>query len=101
MSSNASDPTAAETVVLIHGLWMTALSWEYWVERYEDRGFNVIARSWPGMEGDIDELRREPSGIEHLGIEEIVDYYADIIAGLPTPPIVMGHSFGGAFTQIL
>ena len=87
--------------MLIHGLWMTALSWEHWVERYEDRGFNVIARSWPGMDGDIDELRRDPSGIEHLGIEEIVDYYAGIIGELDSPPIIMGHSFGGAFTQIL
>jgi pimeloyl-ACP methyl ester carboxylesterase len=101
MSPNASDQTTAETIVLIHGLWMTAHSWEYWVERYEDRGFNVIARSWPGMDGDIDELRRDPSGIEHLGIEEIVDYYAGIIGELVSPPIIMGHSFGGAFTQIL
>jgi len=101
MSPNTSDPTAAETIVLIHGLWMTALSWEHWVERYEDRGFNVIARSWPGMDGDIDELRRDPSGIEQLGIEEIVDYYAMMIGELDSPPINMGHSFGGAFTQIL
>jgi pimeloyl-ACP methyl ester carboxylesterase len=101
MSLNTSHPTTAESIVLIHGLWMTALSWEHWVERYEDRGFNVIARSWPGMDGDIDELRRDPSGIEHLGIEEIVDYYAGIIGELDRPPIIMGHSFGGAFTQIL
>ena len=101
MSPNTSDQPRAGTVVLIHGLWMTALSWEHWVERYEDRGFNVIARSWPGMDGDIDELRNDPSGIEHLGIEEIVDYYAGIIGELDSPPIIMGHSFGGAFTQIL
>lgn len=101
MSRNPSDQTSAETIVLIHGLWMTALSWEHWVERYESRGFNVIARSWPGMDGDIDELRRDPSGIEHLGIEEIVDHYAGIISELERPPIIMGHSFGGAFTQIL
>ncbi len=101
MSPNTSDQTRAETIVLIHGLWMTALSWEHWVERYEARGFHVIARSWPGMDGDIDELRRDPSGIEHLGIEEIVDFYAGIISELERPPIIMGHSFGGAFTQIL
>jgi len=53
------------------------------------------------MDGDIDALRGDPSGIEHLGIEEIVDYYAAIIAELDRPPIIMGHSFGGAFTQIL
>jgi len=101
MTPDTPAPNTPKTIVLIHGLWMTALSWEHWVERYEDRGFHVIARSWPGMDGDIDALRGDPSGIEHLGIEEIVDYYAAIIAELDRPPIIMGHSFGGAFTQIL
>ena len=27
-----------DTVVFIHGLWMTPLSWENWVERYTDKG---------------------------------------------------------------
>jgi hypothetical protein len=25
-------------IVLIHGLWMTPLSWEHWVDRFEARG---------------------------------------------------------------
>jgi pimeloyl-ACP methyl ester carboxylesterase len=101
MTADTSESAAPDTIVLIHGLWMTALSWERRVQRYEDRGLTVIARSWPGMDGDIDDLRRDPSGIEHLGIEEIVDYYARIIDELDRPPVIMGHSFGGAFTQIL
>src|ERR1700724_1272580 len=90
-----------DTIVLIHGLFMTALSWEKWVERYTSRGFRVIARSWPGMDVDIDELRREPSAIEHLGIGEIVDFYDALVRELDSPPIIVGHSFGGAFTEIL
>ena len=89
------------TIVLIHGLWMTALSWENWVNRYTSRGYQVVARSWPGMEGDIDELRRDPSGVANLGLGEIVDHYDRIIRELDQPPIIMGHSFGGAVTQIL
>ena len=58
--TTTSDPSAANTVVLINGLWMTALCWEHWIPRYEERGYRVIARSWPGMEGDIEELRRDP-----------------------------------------
>ena len=46
-----------KTIVLIHGLWLTARSWEHWVERYRSRGFDVIAKSWPGMEGDVESLR--------------------------------------------
>jgi pimeloyl-ACP methyl ester carboxylesterase len=34
------------TIVLIHGLWMTSLSWEHWIERYESRGFRVLAPAW-------------------------------------------------------
>jgi pimeloyl-ACP methyl ester carboxylesterase len=102
MSNDLSTPpTQPDTVVLIHGLWMTARSWEHWVERYEARGLNVIASSWPGMDGDIDSLRADTSAIDELGIEEIVDHYAKIVEGLDRPPIIMGHSFGGAFTQIL
>lgn len=88
------------TVVLIHGLFMTALSWEHWISRYRDKGFQVIAESWPGME-DIAALRKDPSVVEDLGIAEIVDHYDALIRGLETPPIIIGHSFGGAFTEIL
>src|SRR4051794_27826112 len=98
MNSTEKSP---DTVVLIHGLWMTALSWEHWVQRYEQRGFTVIARSWPGMEGDIDALRADTEAIDDLGIEEILAHYTSIIEALDAPPILMGHSFGGAFTQIL
>ena len=96
-----TNPASPKTIVLIHGLWVTALSWEHWVERFQAAGHRVIARSWPGMEGDIVALRRDPSAVEHLGIEEIVDYYEAIIRGLDEPPIIMGHSFGGAFTEVL
>jgi pimeloyl-ACP methyl ester carboxylesterase len=89
------------TIVLIHGLWLTALSWEHWVQRYTDDGFQVIAKSWPGMDGDIDALRADPSGIDNLGLGEITDFYSDIIVGLDRPPVIMGHSFGGLVTQLL
>jgi hypothetical protein len=57
-----STNTKSQTIVLIPGLWMTALSWEHWIERYVARGHHVIAKSWPGMDGDIEQLRRDPSG---------------------------------------
>ncbi len=101
MSSIEPDSATKDTVVLINGLWMTALSWEHWVERYTAAGFNVIARSWPGMDGDIEALRADTSAIDHLGITEVADHYEAIIRELDAPPIIMGHSFGGVITQIL
>ena len=88
-------------VVLIHGLWMTSRSWEDWTSRYTRQGYRVIARSWPGMDIDIDELRRDPSPIATLGITEIVEHYEQIIRSLDRAPFIIGHSFGGLITQIL
>ena len=93
--------TRPDTIVLIHGLFMTALSWERWVERYTARGYKVVARSWPRMEGDIEELRRNPAALGGLGVAEIVDHFDRIIRALDSPPLIMGHSFGGAFTEVL
>jgi pimeloyl-ACP methyl ester carboxylesterase len=93
--------TEKPAIVLIHGLWMTSLCWEHWIARYTSKGYGVIARSWPGMDGDIEALRRDPSAIAGLGVTEVVDHYEGIIRGLDRPPIVMGHSFGGLMAQIL
>ena len=98
---SAEQSIAPNTIVLIHGLWMTALSWEHWVARYEARGFNVIARSWPGMDGDIEQLRRDPSRFATLGLTEVVDHYEQFIRGLESAPIIIGHGLGGLATQIL
>jgi pimeloyl-ACP methyl ester carboxylesterase len=89
------------TIVLIPGLWMTALSWENWVKRYADKGYSVIAANWPGLDGDIEQLRRDPSSLTTLGFTEVIDHYEQIIRGLETAPIVIGNGLGGLVTQIL
>ena len=101
MASNTTSPATADTIVLIHGLWMTPLSWEHWIKRYTDKGYNVLAPAWPGMDKSIEELRSNPASLGGLGVTEIVAHYDRIIRGLNKPPIIMGHSFGGLFTQIL
>jgi pimeloyl-ACP methyl ester carboxylesterase len=90
-----------DTVVMIHGLWMTSRSWENWAERYRSAGFTVHDEGWPGMDAEVEALRRNPAPIARLSIAKIVDHYAGIIKNLVRPPIIMGHSFGGAFTQVL
>jgi pimeloyl-ACP methyl ester carboxylesterase len=93
--------TSADTVVLIHGLWMTPLCWEHWIPRFQQRGLTVLAPAWPGMDADVQKLRDDPSGIDRLTAGEVIDHYDRIIRALPAPPIIMGHSFGGLFTQVL
>ena len=89
------------TIVLIPGLWMTALSWKHWARHYTDKGYRVIAANWRGIEGDIEQLRRDPSTFTSLGLPEVVDHYEQIIGELETPPIIIGHGFGGLIAQVL
>jgi len=89
------------TIILIPGLWMTALSWQYWVTHYQDKGYCVIAPNWPGMEGDIEQLRRDSSRFASLGLQQIIEHYEQIIREIETPPIIIGHGIGGLVTQIL
>jgi pimeloyl-ACP methyl ester carboxylesterase len=89
------------TILLIHGLWMTPRSWEHWIDRYSRRGHRVLAPAWPGMEADVERLLRDPSPMTRLGITKIVDHYDGIIRGLDSPPIIVGHSAGGLFVQLL
>lgn len=93
--------TSPDTILLIHGLWLTPRSWEKWIARYESRGYTVMAPSWPGMEAEVDALNRDPSPIARLDVAQVVDHYESIIRGLDGPPIIMGHSFGGTFMQLL
>ena len=80
---------------------MTALCWENWVKHYTDKGYCVIAANWPGMEGDIQQLRRDPSSFASLGLTEVVDHYEQIIGELETPSVIIGHGFGGLIAQVL
>ncbi|MFF4876079.1 MULTISPECIES: alpha/beta fold hydrolase [unclassified Micromonospora] len=91
----------ADTVVLIHGLWMTPRSWEGWAQRYAARGLRVLAPAWPGMDREVEQLRDDPTPIAQQSVATIVAHYDQIIRGLPQPPIIMGHSFGGLITQLL
>ena len=89
------------TIVLIHGLWLTPRSWEGWIDRYQKAGYNVIAPSWPGLEGEVEAIRKDPSALKGLKLKTVVDHYDRIIRKLDAQPILMGHSFGGLIVQML
>lgn len=100
MSTNGRT-TNKPTIVLIHGLWLTPTSWEDWIDRYQKAGYNVLAPSWPGLEGEVEAIRKDPSALKGLKLKTVVDHYERIIRKLDSPPIIMGHSFGGLITQML
>ncbi|MFC4116308.1 alpha/beta hydrolase [Nonomuraea zeae] len=88
-------------IILIHGLWLTPRAWEHWIERYTRLGHQVLAPAWPGMEIEVEALRKNPEVMNGLGVTQVADFYDTIIREQARPPIIVGHSFGGLITQIL
>ena len=98
MSPATSTP---DTIVLVHGFWVTPRSWEQWVERYERKGYRVLAPAYPGFEVEVEALNADPTPIEQVTVPQIVEHLETVIGELDSPPIIIGHSAGGAFTQIV
>lgn len=99
--AQATGTSKPDTIVMIHGLWMTPRSWEQWKERYEARGYTVHAPAWPGFEVEVESLNADASPMNDLGAEAVIESYEKFIVNLPSTPIIMGHSLGGAMTQVL
>ncbi|HEY4237276.1 MAG TPA: alpha/beta hydrolase [Gaiellaceae bacterium] len=96
MPANAQIP-----LMLIHGAWLSARSWENYVDYFGARGFAVTAPEWPRKVGDVEEMRETADDSAGLGVSEIVDRYAGLIAELDQPPVLIGHSYGGLFVELL
>lgn len=91
----------ATPVLFIHGLWLHATSWDPWVSRFQQAGYEPQAPGWPGDAPTIAESRQDPDAIGDHGIDDVVAHFATIIETLPSAPILIGHSFGGMIAQKL
>lgn len=91
-----------KTIVFIHGAWVTPLCWGPFASYFQDAGYRTLSPPWPGKEAPIEQQRRTPAPeLRGLGIDGIVAHYASVMRAMPQPPILVGHSFGGLFVQIL
>jgi pimeloyl-ACP methyl ester carboxylesterase len=88
----------ATTIVLIHGAFVDSTSWEQFVPFFQDLGYEVVAPEWPRKSA---ETRGGTEGLAGLGVAEIVAHYQSIVEALPDPPVLIGHSFGGLFVELL
>lgn len=88
-------------LMLIHGAWLSARSWENYVDYFGKRGFDVSAPEWPRKHGDVEEMRETSEESAGLGVGEIVDHYEALIEALAQPPVLIGHSYGGLFVELL
>ncbi|MEU1090785.1 alpha/beta hydrolase [Streptomyces sp. NPDC005576] len=88
-------------VVFIHGLWLHSSSWQPWIDLFQTEGYAPTALGWPGDADTVEEARQNPESVADYGIDDVVEHYAALIAELPAPPILIGHSFGGMIAQKL
>jgi len=83
------------TIVMVHGAFCGGWTFERFRAPFEAVGLEVIA---PDLRGHGPEERAEAV----IGVS-MADYAADIAhlcAGLPEPPVLLGHSMGGLVAQL-
>ncbi|WP_027929382.1 alpha/beta hydrolase [Amycolatopsis thermoflava] len=88
-------------VVFIHGLWLHASSWQPWADLFAANGYSPLMPGWPGEEPTVEAARANPEAVAGHGIDDVTEHYRGIITGLPTAPVLIGHSFGGLIAQKL
>ncbi|MDQ1604331.1 MAG: hypothetical protein QOE01_2176 [Actinomycetota bacterium] len=93
--------TLRTPVVFIHGLWLHSSSWAPWVDLFNASGYDAMAPGWPGDGDTVGDTRANPDAVADVGVDEVTDHYAKVMASLPAKPIVIGHSFGGLIVEKL
>lgn len=89
----------ADTIFMIHGMWVGGWYWENYVKLFGDKGYRCVPTTLRYHDMDPKSLP-DP----RLGTTSILDYADDLekeIRKLGDKPIIMGHSMGGLITQIL
>jgi pimeloyl-ACP methyl ester carboxylesterase len=82
-------------IVMVHGAFCGGWAFESFRLPFEAAGFRVLAPDLRGHGAD------EPTG--RVAGASMSDYAADIAAlcaGLPEPPVLLGHSMGGLVAQL-
>ncbi|MGB8215089.1 MAG: alpha/beta hydrolase [Anaerolineales bacterium] len=94
---------STKTVVFIHGMYMTPLCWEGWVERFRSKGYRCVTPAWPGRDQPVETLRKNQPDMQlgELTLAGILEHLAGAIKGLDEKPALIGHSMGGLAVQIL
>jgi pimeloyl-ACP methyl ester carboxylesterase len=82
-------------LLFIHGAWHAAWCWdEYFLKWFADKGYRAVAVSLRGHGGSPTD--------KPLAVCSVANYIEDISSvadGLPSRPVVIGHSAGGFYVQ--
>ena len=74
--------TTADTILLVHGFWVTPRSWENWIAHYEAKGYKVIAPAYPGFEVEVESLNEDDTPIVDARVPAIIENFENAIKDL-------------------
>jgi pimeloyl-ACP methyl ester carboxylesterase len=97
----AANGSGTTPVVFIHGLWLLPSSWKPWGELFKKGGHAPVMPDWPGDPETVEQARANPEVFAKQTIGKVIDHTAEVIGALNKKPAVVGHSFGGLFTQLI
>ena len=73
----------SNTIVFIHGAWLSKRSWENFTPYFEQQGYTCLTPGWPYRDASVEELRAHtPPELAEIGVVELTDYFAAIIRGI-------------------
>ncbi|WP_433830343.1 alpha/beta hydrolase [Flavobacterium anhuiense] len=92
-----------KTIMFISGAFISHACWKEWIVFFENKGYKTVAPPWLYKNELAVNLRKthSESKIPLIRLNNLLDYYAEIIDKLPEKPILIGHSYGGLLTQLL
>ena len=92
-----------KSIVFITGTFIGNNCWDEWKLYFDDRGYDCMAPAWPNKDAYPEVLRNKhpDPAIASNRLDDLTDYFADIVTALPEKPIVIGHSLGGLIVQLL
>ncbi|MGC1377365.1 MAG: alpha/beta fold hydrolase [Anaerolineales bacterium] len=81
-------------IIMQHGMWHGAWCWQAWQELFAIWGWETHAHSLPGHGGSP---AQRP--VRWATLNYYFEFLKAEIERQPCPPVLMGHSMGGALTQ--
>src|SRR5262249_7977705 len=85
ITSRASE-RSPDTIVLVHGFWVTPRTWEHWIPHYEAKGYRVIAPAYPAFDVEGEVLNADPTPVERLTVPAVIAHLESVVGALDSPP---------------
>lgn len=103
LSQGSTGKVSTSEVMFIHGMFVTASSWDQWRPMFEKAGYIVSAPAWPLHEVPVEHTgdAANQAAMGKLELAQVLDHFRAILKDKPVKPILVGHSMGGLVAQKL